>query len=51
MPKNATFVEADEAFDKRDSKGRRLVAIFITENGKADEPLLSMLTPWSVVGK
>lgn len=51
MPKNATFVEADEAFDKRDSKGRRLVAIFITEHGNEDEPILSMLTPWSVVGK
>ena len=51
MPKNASFVEADEAFEKRDSKGRRLVAIFITEKGKAGEPILAMLTPWSVVGK
>lgn len=51
MSKQATFVEADEAFEKRDSKGRRLVAIFLTENGKADEPILAMLTPWSVVGK
>lgn len=51
MPKDATFFDADEAFEKRDSKGRRLVAIFITEHGSPDEPLLSMLTPWSVVGK
>ena len=51
MPKDATFTDADEAFEKRDSKGRRLVAIFITEHGKADEPILAMLTPWSVVGK
>lgn len=51
MSKKATFVDADEAFEKRDSKGRRLVAIFITEHGKADEPILTMLTPWSVVGK
>ncbi len=51
MPKNATFTDADEAFEKRDSKGRRLVVIFITENGKAEEPILAMLTPWSVVGK
>ena len=51
MPKTATFTDADEAFEKRDGKGRRLVAIFITEHGNADEPILSMLTPWSVVGK
>lgn len=51
LPKKATFTEADEAFEKRDSKGRRLVVIFITEHGKPDEPLLAMLTPWSVVGK
>lgn len=51
LPRDATFTEADEAFIKRDHRGRRLVAIFITEHGKANEPLLSMLTPWSVVGK
>ena len=51
LPKKATFTEADEAFEKRDSKGRRLVVIFITEHGKPDEQLLAMLTPWSVVGK
>ncbi len=51
MPKDAAFFDADEAFEKRDNKGRRLVAIFITEHGNANEPLLAMLTPWSVVGK
>ena len=51
MSKKATFIDADEAFEKRDSKGRRLVAIFLTEHGRADEPILAMLTPWSVVGK
>lgn len=51
MPRTATFVDADKAFEKRDSKGRRLVVIFITEHGQQDEPLLAMLTPWSVVGK
>lgn len=51
MPRTATFIDADEAFEKRDAKKRRLVAIFITEHGKRDEPLLAMLTPWSVVGK
>ena len=51
LPKKATFTEADETFEKRDSKGRRLVVIFITEHGKPDEQLLAMLTPWSVVGK
>ena len=51
MPKDATFTDADEAFEKRDSKGRRLVVIFITEHGQQDEPILAMLTPWSVVGK
>ena len=51
LPKTATFTDADEAFEKRDSKGRRLVVIFITEHGGQDEPILAMLTPWSVVGK
>ena len=51
LPKTATFTDADKAFEKRDSRGRRLVVIFITETGKQDEPLLAMLTPWSVVGK
>ena len=51
LSKKATFMDADEAFEKRDSKGRRLVAIFITEHGQPNEPILSMLTPWSVVGK
>ena len=51
MPQDATFSDADEAFEKRDSKGRRLVVIFISEHGKQDEPILAMLTPWSVVGK
>ena len=51
MPKTATFAQADEAFEKRDSKRRRLVALFITETGSPSEPMLAMLTPWSVVGK
>lgn len=51
MPQDATFTDADEAFEKRDSRGRRLVVIFITEHGDPDEPILAMLTPWSVVGK
>lgn len=51
MPKDATFTDADEAFEKRDSKGRRLAIIFITEHGQQDEPILAMLTPWNVVGK
>ena len=49
MSKNATFTDADEAFEKRDGKSRRLVAIFITEHGHSDEPLLAMLTPWDVL--
>ncbi len=51
MSKQATFTDADEAFEKRDSKNRRLVVIFITETGSPDEPLIAMLTPYSVVGK
>ena len=51
MPKKATFTDADEAFEKRDNRPRRLVAIFITATGSPDEPILAMLTPWSVVGK
>lgn len=45
MSRKATFNDAYEAFDNRDSKGRRLAVIFITEEGRADEPILAMLTP------
>ena len=51
MPVTAKFYEADEAFEKRDERRRRLVCIFITDHGRPDEPIRSMLTPWSVVGK
>ena len=27
------------------------IVIFITEHGRQDEPMLAILTPWSVVGK
>ena len=47
---NAAVEEARVLFDrKRGPQHRRLAALFITENGNPDEPLLGMATPWDVM--
>ena len=49
MPENTTIIEVRAAFEKRSAPNSRLSAVFITENGRLDEPLLSMLTPWDAL--
>ena len=40
-----------DAFERASERDSRLAAVFITENGKLDEPLMGMLTPWDVLGE
>lgn len=49
MPKNATLYEVAKRF-KIDSKTmKQLCAVFLTENGKPDEKVLGMMTPYSML--
>ena len=49
MPRNATIQQVRAAFEERPGRNSRLSAVFITENGSRDEPLLAMLTPWDAL--
>lgn len=49
MPRNATLLQVRAAFETRIERNHRLSAVFITENGSIDEPLLAMLTPWDAL--
>lgn len=51
LPMQATYHDARAAFERASERNSRLAAVFITENGRKDEPLLGMLTPWDVLGE
>ena len=40
-----------ERFELPRAKNKRVAVIFITQDGKPDQPLLGMLTPWDVLGE
>lgn len=49
MPKNITLYEVSRRF-KIDAKTmKQLCAVFLTENGRSDEKVLAMLTPYSIL--
>ena len=48
---SATYHDVRAAFERAGERDSRLAAVFITENGKLDEPLMGMLTPWDVLGE
>lgn len=48
--KTATYMEARKTFERIKAQNKRVSVAFITENGKQDEPLLGMVTPWDVLG-
>lgn len=51
-PKDALYTEILERFDSNYRKRqKRLVIIFITENGKSNEKLQGLITPWDILGK
>ncbi len=47
---DATFLDAQEAFEVV-TRGKRLAAIFLTQDGTPKGKLLGMVTPWDVLGK
>lgn len=48
--KDALYVEVREMFENTyQRKSRRLMVVFITENGNPNEWLLGMITPWDVL--
>lgn len=49
MSRSTTMTQVRAAFEERSSRNSRLSAVFITETGSLDEPLLAMLTPWDVL--
>lgn len=52
VDKQATYWDVREEFEAPAGSGvKRLVAIFITENGGARDPVLGMITPWDVLDK
>lgn len=50
MGREATVEDVREAFEAKRERSRRLAVVFITENGRKDERLLGMVTPWDVLG-
>lgn len=49
--KDATYFTVRKLFERPRGKNRRISVIFITEDGRQDQRLLGMLTPWDVLGK
>lgn len=49
MPANTNVEAVRSAFERHTQKNKRLSAVFISENGAADEELICILTPWDVL--
>lgn len=48
---DTTYIDVRQRFEQVRGKNKRVSVIFITEDGKPDQPLLGMLTPWDVLGE
>lgn len=51
VPADATYIHVRQRFEQVRARNKRVSVIFITQNGKPDQPLLGMLTPWDVLGE
>ncbi len=51
VPADATYIYVRQRFEQVRGKNKRVSVIFITEDGRQDQPLLGMLTPWDVLGE
>ncbi|MFL6555019.1 MAG: CBS domain-containing protein [Bacillus sp. (in: firmicutes)] len=49
VPKDINIFEVENIFEKAHKKKRKLEGVIITENGKADEAPLGMITPWDLI--
>ncbi len=46
---NAAYETVKHLFASKGPYKKRMAAVFVTKNGKRDEPLLGMITPWDVL--
>ena len=51
MDEQATYADVKQAFEERQNRNQRLVAVFITDTGEVQRPLLGLITPWDALGK
>lgn len=51
MPADVSYLDAAAAFTMGAERTKRLAAIFLTQTGASDEPLIGMITPWDVLGR
>lgn len=53
VPKKTMLYEIEELFkyNYRNKRQKLLSVVYITENGKRDEKILGMLTPWDILGE
>lgn len=51
VPADATYIYVRQRFEQVRARNKRVSVIFITRDGKPDQPLLGMLTPWDVLGE
>jgi predicted transcriptional regulator len=49
VPRDMPAVDVVEMFSKDMMGGKRLAAVFVTQNGKADEKMLGMISSWDVI--
>ncbi len=49
LPSNAYLYDVQEMFKYTKGRKKLLTVIYITENGRRDEPLIGMLTPWDLL--
>lgn len=49
LPKTAFLYEVQELFKYTSGRKKLLTVIYITENGKRNEPLIGMITPWDLL--
>ena len=48
---DASIVTVRKAFQRYTERNRRLSAVFVTQSGAADEPLICIITPWDVLSE
>ena len=51
LPHDVTYITVKTRFEQVRAKNKRVSVIFITQDGRTDQPLLGMLTPWDVLGE
>ncbi len=49
VDRNATCHKIKEIFNHEGPSIRRVAAVFVTQNGKQNTPLLGMITPWDII--